>query len=100
MYPTVSVLQGQLSRILEKIFPLGYTGFMAEKTFGEVLRRLREEAGLTQVQLAERAGLHRQAVVKLELGLREPAWATVKALCRALGVSCAVFDDAPKKKRG
>jgi transcriptional regulator with XRE-family HTH domain len=59
--------------------------------FGPRLRELREAAGLTQVQLAEQAGLHPQGVIKLERGEREPAWSTVVALAAALGVSCERF---------
>jgi transcriptional regulator with XRE-family HTH domain len=72
-----------------------------ETKFGTKLRTLREKAGLTQVELAKRAGLHSQGVVKLERGEREPAWATVQALADALGVDCTAFtngrDSAAKK---
>ncbi|NGY64374.1 helix-turn-helix transcriptional regulator [Lentzea sp. NEAU-D13] len=40
--------------------------------FGLRLRRLREEAGLTQVQLAARLGYHHTYVSKIESGAREP----------------------------
>jgi transcriptional regulator with XRE-family HTH domain len=56
------------------------------------LRELREAAGLTQAQLAERAGLHLHGLTKLEQGQREPAWATVQALSAALGVNCDAFN--------
>jgi transcriptional regulator with XRE-family HTH domain len=62
--------------------------------FGARLRALREAAGLTQAQLAEKAGLHAQGVVKLERGERKPAWETVLALADALGVTCQNFDVA------
>jgi transcriptional regulator with XRE-family HTH domain len=41
-------------------------------TFGEVLRRARLAAGLTQRQLAERVGLSRAAVWRLEAGRSRP----------------------------
>jgi transcriptional regulator with XRE-family HTH domain len=63
--------------------------------FGHRLRELREGAGFTQGQLAERAGLHPQGVVKLERGEREPAWSTLLALAGALGVSVAAFAERP-----
>ena len=63
--------------------------------FGARLRELREESGMTQAQIAERAGLHPQGVVKLERGEREPAWATVVALAEALGVDCRAFLKEP-----
>jgi transcriptional regulator with XRE-family HTH domain len=63
--------------------------------FGVRLRELREQAGLTQQQLANAAGLHRFGIAKLEQGVREPSWATVKALCDALGVDCTAFTQEP-----
>lgn len=74
--------------------------------FGVRLRQLREAAGLSQEALAERAGMHRFGVAKLERGEREPAWATVRALARALGVGCSAFENGgeetaePSRPRG
>jgi transcriptional regulator with XRE-family HTH domain len=72
--------------------------------FGARLRELREQAGLTQQQLAERAGIHKLTVAKFEQGLREPGWSTVQALVDALGVSCDALRQAPAlqgtRKRG
>ncbi len=49
------------------------------------LRRLRQEAGLTQAQLAERSGLTTDAVAAIERGLRRhPYPNTVSALAAAL----------------
>lgn len=62
--------------------------------FADRLRELRTAAGLSQAQLAERAGLHLHGLTKLEHGDREPSWATVKALADALGVDCTAFADA------
>jgi transcriptional regulator with XRE-family HTH domain len=42
-------------------------------TFGEVLRRARLAAGLTQQQLAERAGLSRAAIWRIEAERSRPA---------------------------
>jgi hypothetical protein len=36
--------------------------------------RLHEAAGLTESQLAQRAGLHTQGVVKLEIPTKSPPW--------------------------
>jgi transcriptional regulator with XRE-family HTH domain len=62
---------------------------------------LRESAGLTQQELAARAGMHKLGVAKLEQGLREPTWATVQALAKALGLTCLDFvaeeGEAPRK---
>jgi transcriptional regulator with XRE-family HTH domain len=63
--------------------------------FGHRLRKLREQAGLTQGGLAERSGMHRQGIAKLEGGEREPSWGTVLALAGALGVTCEAFNQEP-----
>lgn len=56
--------------------------------FGERLRRLREAAGLTQEQLAEKAGLSVQGIASLESGRsRRPYPHTLRALGDALGLS-------------
>lgn len=59
--------------------------------FGSRLRELRQTAGLTQAELAERAGMHLHGITKLEQGDREPAWSTVLDLAQALGVSVETF---------
>ncbi len=56
--------------------------------FGALLRRLRESAGLTQEELAGRAGLTRNAVSALERGERtRPYPHTVRSLAEALDLS-------------
>jgi predicted ATPase/transcriptional regulator with XRE-family HTH domain len=56
--------------------------------FGARLRELREAAGLTQEELAERAGLTSYAVSALERGRRRrPYPHTVRSLADALGIS-------------
>jgi transcriptional regulator with XRE-family HTH domain len=70
------------------------------------LRFLREQAGLTQVQLAERAGLHLSAVTRFEQGVRSPTLESASALASALGVKVddllAPMPDSagPRRQRG
>lgn len=65
-------------------------------TFAEVLRHMRAEAGLTQEELARKAGLTPQAVGSLERGVRtRPYPQTVRALADALGLG----DDAAARLR-
>ena len=68
---------------------------MEAEWFAGRLRELREAAGLTQGTLAERAGMNRFGVAKLEQGVTRPSWETVIALCKALGVGCDEFLKAP-----
>jgi transcriptional regulator with XRE-family HTH domain len=65
---------------------------VAKLTFGERLRDLREARGLTQADLADRAGLTRVGLGNIERGERVPGWDTVQAICAALGVSCVEFE--------
>lgn len=65
---------------------------MKSDTFAARLRSLRERAGLTQAALAERAGLQRLAVIRLEAGQRRPALETAQALARTLGKTLRVFE--------
>lgn len=51
------------------------------------LNRLRKSAGLSQEQLAEKAGVSRQTVFKWEAGLASPSMENLLALCRIFGVS-------------
>jgi transcriptional regulator with XRE-family HTH domain len=62
--------------------------------FGERLKQLREAAGLTQQQVAERAGCNLFTVAKLEGAKQEPAWPLVLALAKALNVPCTAFQAA------
>ena len=66
--------------------------------FAGRLRELREAAGWTQEQLAERVGVKREAVARWEAGKREPGWSNVLALAEALGVDCTAFTQAPAER--
>jgi transcriptional regulator with XRE-family HTH domain len=54
---------------------------------GALLKRLREERGGTQEQLAFDARITISALSRIERGLNNPGWATVAHIARALGVS-------------
>ncbi len=76
--------------------------------FAQVLRELREARGLSQDQLAEKAGVHRTHVSLIERGERCPSLKVADHLAAALGMSLsdmvAVAElrrkTAPKTRRG
>ena len=56
-------------------------------TFNEKLRECREEAGLTQDDIAERLSLTRQAISKWERGINEPDIETIVQLADIYNVT-------------
>lgn len=57
------------------------------KRFGNRVRQLREQKGMTQVVLAEKAGIEQQHLSNLELGKKEAKIRVVEMLATGLGVS-------------
>jgi DNA-binding XRE family transcriptional regulator len=56
---------------------------------GSEIRRLREERGMTQQELAWRAGISNTTMYKTEVGKTEPRLSIVEKLAAALGVDPA-----------
>lgn len=57
------------------------------ETFGERLRKVRKEKGLTQLQLSEKAGVQQALICYYEKNKFAPTLTTFEWLCDALGVS-------------
>jgi transcriptional regulator with XRE-family HTH domain len=53
---------------------------------GEVLRRKREDAGMSQAEMADETGISQQLISRTELGSRRITLATLRAFARALGL--------------
>jgi transcriptional regulator with XRE-family HTH domain len=60
-------------------------------TFGQILRQVRERAGLTQRQLADLAGTTQRTVSFWEADKRDPTLGNLQTLCAALAVTGDVF---------
>jgi len=61
----------------------------ARTAFGDVLRRLRVEQGLTQEALAHQSDYHPVYVRSLELGRHSPSLVTILRLARVIGVDAS-----------
>lgn len=62
---------------------------MIEQAFATVLRRKRLAGGLSQEDLAQRAGLHRTYVSQLERNLKSPSLRTIHRLARVLDTTAS-----------
>ncbi len=59
--------------------------------FAAWLRELRQAAGLSQEQLAAKAGLHRTYISQLERELKSPTLDVLAALAEAMDMGLKVF---------
>lgn len=59
--------------------------------FGNTLKNLRRQSGLTQKQLSEQSGVAKITVSGLEQGRFEPTWGTVQKLAKALKIEVTAF---------
>jgi transcriptional regulator with XRE-family HTH domain len=70
-----------------------------------LLRAARAQAGITQAELARRAGLPRSAINAYERGAKDPSVGTLDRILRAIGVELAlaptvrVLDDERASRR-
>jgi ribosome-binding protein aMBF1 (putative translation factor) len=64
-------------------------GSQEVKLFAKRLHELRVKKGVSQEELAERAGLHRNYVGRLERAMQSPSLDRICDLARALGVKPA-----------
>lgn len=62
-------------------------------TLGEVIRKYREQRGLSQRQFAQRCNLSNVAIARIESGFRAdgkevaPKWGTIQKIARAMGTT-------------
>jgi transcriptional regulator with XRE-family HTH domain len=73
---------------------------------GEAIKEMRTDRGLSQKELAERAGISATAVCNIEKGHSFPSKETIKAICDAIGIpvswllfSSITEEDVPEEKR-
>jgi transcriptional regulator with XRE-family HTH domain len=65
-----------------------------KEKFGEKVKRLRTAKGFSQKELAEKVGVTREHLTRLETNDQvQPLWQTVQNLAEALGVECTAFQE-------
>jgi len=71
-----------------------------KKGFGLAIKKWRRESGISQEELAWRAGLHRSYVADIERGARNASLQTIEKLARALKISFSTLfgplDEGPQ----
>ena len=72
----------------------------ARRRVGLNLKRIRQERGLSQEELAFESGLHRTYISGVERGVRNPTVIVLEKIARALKVPAAelLAEPAPKAK--
>ena len=63
-----------------------------DKSFGQIVREARAKKGLSQKELAARAGVHHSYISKIESGRELPSQEKVGELANALGVEKLSFE--------
>ncbi|HET7480262.1 MAG TPA: helix-turn-helix transcriptional regulator [Rubrobacteraceae bacterium] len=67
------------------------------RAFGTTVRLYRKQAGYSQEELADRAGIHRTYIGGIERGERNPTLTMIHRLARALGVPSHLLLEEPPK---
>ena len=64
---------------------------MIEKQVGNRIKEIRNSLGISQEELAFRAGVHRTYIASLEVGKRNVSIVTLEKIVKALEVSMSEF---------
>lgn len=78
----------------------GKTTTARQKAFGDLVRRYRQAAGITQEELAYSSGLHRSYIGSLEAGQRNPSLENICRLAIALKIDAADLVEGVQRKTG
>lgn len=66
--------------------------------FAAALRGARQDAGMTQEDLADRAEVSVRFISQLETGKRQPSLSALEAVCRGLGIPMSVLISAVERQ--
>jgi transcriptional regulator with XRE-family HTH domain len=63
------------------------------KTIGSIFKEARLKRGLTQTEVAEKAGLHWNTIAKVEREEQKPEFGTVKRIAKVLNVDISTLPE-------
>ena len=74
--------------------------FPPDPALAQVLRELRTKTGRSQEDVAHEVGLTLGSYARIERGLADPKWSTLRRIADALGVSLADLGRAVEERAG
>lgn len=82
-----------------RMFPSVSAPTQVDQALAATVRRIREQRGDTQEDLAHRAGLTVAAFARIERGHANPTWTTVRRIAAALEISLAALAEAVERHK-
>lgn len=66
---------------------------MSNKSAAKLVKDARIAKGLTQAELAGKTGVHSNTIAKIEQGIQQPSYPTIKKLSKALDIDINDFPE-------
>ena len=66
---------------------------MSNKSAAKLVKDARIAKGLTQTELAEKTGVHSNTIAKIEQGIQQPSYPTIKRLFKVLDIDINDFPE-------
>ena len=66
---------------------------MSNKSAAKLVKDARISKGLTQTELAEKTGVHSNTIAKIEQGIQQPSYPTIKKLSKVLDIDINDFPE-------
>ncbi len=71
----------------------GYKKTMSNKSAAKLVKDARVAKGLTQTELAKKTGVHSNTIAKIEQGIQQPSYPTIKKLSKVLDININDFPE-------